>query len=201
MDSFEKISSRVISYENNQTSKIKQSILLGFLPLCIFIWVGFRIFYLGWYFIWGSVLLIICIVYISLFRDFHIYNERRAIHRLFTRWIHTSDTIESILSKTQVTANTLKSSLKLRRIYSLKGLRINYFNNLIRYYTFILTDLRWDLDTRIREQQRSLEWAKVEVEKHIRWTSELEQVSELQKARLDRQIEQFEELQRVLVKV
>jgi hypothetical protein len=65
----------------------------------------------------------------------------------------------------------------------------------------ILTDLRSDLATRIAEQQQILEWAKSEVERNLTGTPELLAVSEAQKLRLDRQIEQFEELQRVLVKV
>jgi len=65
----------------------------------------------------------------------------------------------------------------------------------------ILTYLRSDLSIRLAEQQSTLESAKSEVEKNITWTTELNQVSELQLARLNRQIEKFEELQRVLVKI
>ncbi len=65
----------------------------------------------------------------------------------------------------------------------------------------IITDVITDLQLRLEEQQKTLEQAKSEVEKNITWTTELNQVSELQKARLDRQIEQFEELQKILVKV
>ncbi len=71
----------------------------------------------------------------------------------------------------------------------------------IDYLLMVISDLRSDLSIRLTEQQQSLESAKSEVEKNIHWTTELESVSELQRARLDRQIEQFEELQRVLVKV
>ena len=71
----------------------------------------------------------------------------------------------------------------------------------ITYFYEILKNLHSDLQTRIQEQQKTLEQAKSEVEANIRWTNELEQVSELQKARLDRQIEQFEELQKVLVNI
>ncbi len=62
-------------------------------------------------------------------------------------------------------------------------------------------NLRSDLATRLTEQQQILESAKTEVEKNITGTPELLAVSEAQQVRLDRQIEQFEELQRVLVKV
>ena len=71
----------------------------------------------------------------------------------------------------------------------------------LQYFILLLTDLRSDLSIRLAEQQSTLESAKSEVEKNITWTTELNQVSELQRARLDRQIEQFEELQRVLVKI
>ena len=69
---------------------------------------------------------------------------------------------------------------------------------------FLLEQLliaRTNLSIRLAEQQQTLESAKSEVEKNIIWTTELNKVSELQWARLDKQIEQFEELQRVLMKV
>lgn len=70
------------------------------------------------------------------------------------------------------------------------------------HFTLVrIQDLRSDLAIRLSEQQKQLKSAKSEVEKNITWTTELNHVSELQRARLDRQIEQFEELQRVLVKV
>lgn len=71
----------------------------------------------------------------------------------------------------------------------------------LEFFLYILTDLRSDLTIRIQEQQSTLESAKSEVEKNIAWTTELNQVSELQRVRLDKQIEQFEELQRVLVRI
>jgi pyruvate-formate lyase len=88
--------------------------------------------------------------------------------------------------------------------FSIGSARI-YTQNILRYVeyytTTILKDLRSYLHTRVTEQQKALESAKSEVEKNILGTTTLEQVSEIQKARLDRQIEQFEELQKVLVKV
>jgi len=65
----------------------------------------------------------------------------------------------------------------------------------------IIIELKNHLINELVNQQTTLESAKSEVEKNIKWTTELNQVSELQRTRLDRQIEQFEELQRVLVKV
>ncbi len=84
-------------------------------------------------------------------------------------------------------------------IPNLKIIKIveNQLNNILG----ILNDLRSDLTNRLNEQQEILESAKSEVSKNIQWTTELDQVSELQRMRLDKQIEQFEELQSVLVKV
>ncbi len=76
-----------------------------------------------------------------------------------------------------------------------------YHQETIQSAISVLTDLRSDLATRLTEQQKILESAKTEVEKNITGTPELLAVSEAQKLRLDRQIEQFEELQRVLVRV
>lgn len=73
----------------------------------------------------------------------------------------------------------------------------NYESSII--YEF-LKDLRSDLQIRLAEQQQTLQKAKSEVEDNIKGTTELNQVSELQQARLDWQIAQFEELQKVLIK-
>ena len=71
----------------------------------------------------------------------------------------------------------------------------------LEWIASILLDLRSDLATRLTEQQQILKSAKTEVEENITGTPELIAVSEAQQVRLDRQIEQFEELQRVLVRV
>jgi hypothetical protein len=63
-----------------------------------------------------------------------------------------------------------------------------------------LQDLRSDLQIRLDEQLNTLEQAKWEL-KNIWWNSELEQVTELQQARLNKQIEQFEQLQKTLVRL
>ena len=98
--------------------------------------------------------------------------------------------------------NTLHESYILNCIWFFqKWLDIRKFAT-EQYITIrnILHDHIHDLILRLAEQKQTLEHAKSELERSIQWTPELEQVSELQKARLDRQIEQFEELQRILVK-
>lgn len=129
------------------------------------------------------------------------------IHELIRINIHQIQHIDDILRKTK------SCLIILRQVHFLYRFRYLLFSNdsygILRallgqlpiFIISVLTDLRSDLSIRITEQQQSLESAKSEVEKNIAWTTELNQVSELQRARLDRQIEQFEELQRVLVKV
>lgn len=81
---------------------------------------------------------------------------------------------------------------------------IKKINNYLRQYTYdllnFLFDLRSDLSIHITEQKQVLESAKSEVEKNITWTTELKSVSELQQVRLNKQIEQFEELQKKLIR-
>jgi phage shock protein A len=89
---------------------------------------------------------------------------------------------------------------------SILSKRVHYQSQVTLYSTTkwiikILLNLRSDLATRLAEQQSTLTEAKSELEANVKGTTELESVSELQVARLDRQIEQFEELQRVLVKI
>ena len=124
----------------------------------------------------------------------------------------------SIIHNIQFTQDTEEILIKVENIYKLNTELLQIQNRIrsswqyrkkyedmipetYKWLKAILTDLRSDLSIRLSEQQSTLESAKSEVEKNITWTTELESVSELQRARLDRQIEQFEELQRVLVKV
>ena len=117
--------------------------------------------------------------------------------------VHTN-TIEIVLNKIEILWKQvwLLHNLKwISILYFLYQEYIQWISWVINYITKLLLKLRSDLQIRLDEQQKVLESAKSEVEKNIHWTTELDYVSELQKARLDRQIEQFEELQRVLVKV
>ena len=114
------------------------------------------------------------------------------------------DTIQTIVIKNLEIRNIVSEIQILKFLDKFFFVQYNYSNilntllsNLIKY----LTDLRSDLATRLSEQRSTLESAKTEVEKNITGTPELLAVSEAQQVRLDRQIEQFEELQRVLVRV
>ncbi len=120
-------------------------------------------------------------------------------------WIINSDSLDIILHKIKNIYDflyTLKTSNRIRKNSVDHRLISNdLLSEQLSYFFIILTDLRSDLTLRLKEQQKVLEGARSEVEANIWWTKWLEEVSELQKVRLDKQIEQFEELQRVLVKV
>ncbi len=110
--------------------------------------------------------------------------------------INSINMIEEILEVLTEIRALLSQLLKKK-----KKLWVSFFKTQISFFIDIIIDLRSDLTTRLTEQQQILESAKWEVEQNIVGTPELLAVSEAQKLRLDSQIEQFEELQRVLVRV
>jgi hypothetical protein len=65
----------------------------------------------------------------------------------------------------------------------------------------ILRDSGNNFNKAIALQIKEIKRGKIQLSKHIKNHSPLEQVGEIQLTRLDRQIEQFEELQKVLVKM
>ena len=106
-------------------------------------------------------------------------------------------TILNSIQQTYKATNWILHFQKFSKGSSLYGLYISE----CEYILNILSVLRSDLATRLTEQQQILKSAKTEVEENITGTPELIAVSEAQQVRLDRQIEQFEELQQVLVRV
>ena len=72
---------------------------------------------------------------------------------------------------------------------------------IIGFMNLILKDARSDLITNISKQKFDLEKAIEDVKNNLIGTPELVKVSELQQARLDSQIAEFEKLQKILVKV
>lgn len=104
----------------------------------------------------------------------------KELNILLKQWKDKPD-IDEILKRNKKILEIIERILKNHnpKTISRSIYRLEY-----EYLTSLILDLRSDLQLRLTEQQQTLE-----------------QVSELQKARLDQQIEQFEELQKVLVKV
>ena len=76
-----------------------------------------------------------------------------------------------------------------------------YIDISIETLSKVTDDFCLDLSKRIHDISQELQSAKSELTQNLSWTPELLAVSEAQKLRLDRQIEQFEELKKRLVKM
>lgn len=130
-----------------------------------------------------------------------------SIEKLLENTENQVEEISEILSKIQSSYSFVRIIGYMNYLYFLiwskkyKNMLQDYLKEATYKIIFYLNNLRSDLAIRLQEQQSNLKSAKSEVEKNIKWTTELEKISELQKIRIDKQIEQFEELQRVLVKV
>lgn len=185
------------AYSEYRFYKILLGAGLSMFILYFFIWV--LDFYNVQITIYLDILLfiIIIIAYPVYFRRLlsnEMYKDTIAIYDYFIWKIPETDSIETILLKANILHSTLEKNWTSRTTE-----RLNIANTNIIYN--ILTDIRSDLDSRLTEQQQVLLWARYSLTKNVEWTIELDSISELQKARLDRQIEQFEELQRTLVKI
>lgn len=178
---------------------------------CLF-WLTLELF--GW------ILAIIILIIITIFTivvflqwflpkkiDSYIEELSIKLDDLSTRSFEEIDNISDILESIETARNIIWKAKILRYIgYVWKSQKIKITTDWYAYYIeYTILNTLYHLQKRlwgkIEQQQSTLESAKFEVEKNIAWTTELNQISELQRARLDRQIEQFEELQRILVKV
>lgn len=78
---------------------------------------------------------------------------------------------------------------------------LEFYKKLEEYCYLLLINVRSELKKNILEQEVILDIAKSDIVKNLTGTPDLVKVSELQQARLDSQIEEFEKLQKILVKV
>ncbi len=219
---------RRIQKDKEQKTSIAYGILLGFvmMPTAFFL-IGAPIYFISewiiklWFNEWadqimnGGVLLTIItmaigvsiLTYIGVwfYTDIRIILLLKGLREFNTFWNNSHSKIknfeEILTSITSIHKQFNALPILKNYVYSRDSKYLFLQKLETQYFIEILTDLRSDLTTRLTEQQQILESAKSEVTKNIHWTTELDHVSELQKVRLDRQIEQFEELQRVLVKV
>lgn len=155
-----------------------------------------------------SATLILYQIWIAPFRMmWSIWRESEKVLTLIKKGEWNIWSINEILNNIELIRRILKKFLFMKQLlWFFLTRHTNYALNIYVETTYIeiltlLTDLQNDLKLRMDERQKILESAKSEVMKNIQWTTELNKVSELQRTRLDRQIEQFEALQRVLMKV
>ena len=194
-------------------------LLLIFIPFLIFFWSFFMIPILFHWFVPGWVDKIMRIVWIGMMGSgvflvgFILYMSScfQNIEKMAMRFMRIGtnrNTIDQICDDLWYILSSIKQVYYLRFLIYIVLTRASSNRALRKIQEIvldrilpILTDFRSDLTLRLAEQQKTLKSAKSDVEKNISWTPELNGVSDLQKARLDRQIEQFEELQKVLMKV
>lgn len=109
--------------------------------------------------------------------------------------------VEEIHTFTKQTFITKKRFyIKIMNVF-LSGWMNIYINWHIDKLLGVLKNIQKNLIDHLNEQKSILQSAKSEVDKNLTGNPELLAVSEAQKLRLDRQIEQFEELQKRLVKI
>ena len=196
-----------------------QTLIIDSIGALSIAWLLWFIFWIIWFIfiMWVAPFIVYSVIrkIVVVLTNIAILPFRKLITKLQCKLTELSNSIEKNIHEAQDITEILTKIWDIQELInvirvikqtSILSKRIHYQSQVTLYSTTkwlikILLDLRSDLCLRLTEQRQILEWAKSEVEKNLRWTSELEQVSELQKSRLDRQIEQFEELQRVLVKV
>ncbi len=111
------------------------------------------------------------------------------------------DVLEEINNNINKVINIRKTSTYLKLNNEFEWIIEKYIKAVYTDIRIIISLIKKELQADIKQKEEETKWAKMEIEIAIMWTTELNQVSELQRARLDKQIEQFEELQRALVKV
>ena len=77
----------------------------------------------------------------------------------------------------------------------------NFLNSVAIFLKIVLHDSNEDLQKVVKEVSKSLEWAKSEVAQNIIGTTLLDETSKLQQLRLEKQIEEFEKLEKILIKI
>jgi hypothetical protein len=170
--------------------------ILIFVPLWIFSWD----FLLTLFFIWPIFgLLLIANLFWFESEKIKYYKWIQELYRL-SKWtqkrVEDFNEILMLLKKLKKILN--KKWNKFVWLWLIESeIRANQY----KYFSLLLDNLNSDLVKKIEDMGKTLESAKSEVESTIKWTTELAQISKLQRSRLDRQIEQFEKLQKVLVKM
>lgn len=132
------------------------------------------------------------------------YKLKNEIDTFYDWSLEKIDPIEDIIKKTS------RVQEQVEKLYTLQWIARIFFIHqetkaicleIIGFMNLILKDARSDLITNISKQKFDLEKAIEDVKNNLIGTPELVKVSELQQARLDSQIAEFEKLQKILVKV
>lgn len=173
-------------------------------------WIGNII--LNWIFLIIIISMIYRILFYTFFRSINfkkrysdILHQLYSTHDELLKNYEKMSSINDILNKISEIQKYIKNLQKYRKIWTYTSTKTGifymelYIRKEISFIQELMIDLRSDLSGNMREKQEVLTKAKSEVEKNLTGTPELLEVSEVQKLRLDRQIEQFEVLQKRLI--
>jgi hypothetical protein len=127
-----------------------------------------------------------------------LITKRLRLQKALVKKFSSTETIEEILTLSDEAKNIIKQTMKLRKIFPEQGNKL--LNLEVLFVSRVLNDLKSDLSLRLSEKQEEIHWAHVTNDITLTWT-QYENILPHQKIRLDSQIEQFEELQKVLVKI
>lgn len=184
---------------------------LGLIGFIIVIPVGF---YLAWelwlpeYIAIGLPIIFVFLLALGLLlindtlwsRTIKKYGSIRNYHDNLLWSLMEDDSIESVLQRTQEAQKLLRETKELFKRNKNSVLE-DFVNKEIQFILIVLHDLKWDIFNKMTAQKLTIEETKNLLQENIKGTPELDAMSSSQQARLDKQIEQFEELQRVLLKV
>jgi hypothetical protein len=131
-----------------------------------------------------------------------------SIDTIDTHGISIEETLSGfhLIYKNIITIFRWKKMIHWALFYREKGWKViwenidHFLEMEITYIYQLLSNLRSDLYLHIENTQWVLKSSKDEIESATTWTNEFESISELQRARLDKQIEQFEKLQKILMR-
>ncbi|MBP6981466.1 hypothetical protein KBB25_01680 [Candidatus Gracilibacteria bacterium] len=155
--------------------------------------------------LWYIIFRYINYITIGIYSEYKLNNIGDLLENLNQSWILYTQSHENIDQILNQIGLIYKASKNLSWLAKYKKGGSSIYRSLAeKEYIFclsILKILNSDLSIQIEKQQLILESVKSEVEKNLSGTPELLEVSEAQKLRLDRQIEQFKELQKRLVKI
>ena len=127
------------------------------------------------------------------------YKTIQEYHENLFHSILTLDNIDSILKRTQEAQQLLKLTKKVTKAREAEIGEL--MKKEIRFIITVLKYLKSDMFQAITREKSKLKNAQDNLEKNIWGISDYSAISSIQQNRLDKQIGQFEELQRVLVKV
>jgi hypothetical protein len=193
-----------VVFRKKQRSELPFVLFLIFFGLPVLFWIpmilseDYSISYgFGLLISFSVLIFIILLSHFDLFQ-LSLTTKKLRLQKALVKKFSSTETIEEILTLAEEARNIIKQTMKLRKIFPEQG--NNLLNLEVLFVSRLLNDLKSDLSLCLSEKQEEIHWARVANDITLTWTP-YENILPHQKVRLDSQIEQFEELQKILVKI